>query len=429
MTVLVIKHWACSVGSGVGDDAGTPRLSPGKVTPMTLRKKSSLAAGLMACALGLGVTQLAAAPSQAVPTSSQGYTQADEALARHLGVSTERAHQIFEHERGLSAAAFTLQRNLSGAETAGAWIEGDALVVGVTTDAAAHSVRATGAQPRRVARSQDQLDALSRKLTDLARTAPGFVSWGPDIEKNTVTVSVAAGSADAATQRAVAQARKLGASVTESAAVPQAAASMVGGEEYSFLENGARYVCSVGFAARDSSGRNAMVSAGHCAVGNSDFTFKGSPLGTVIGARFPGNDYAAFRLDSSVTPAASVSTWNGSTVAVSGSQEAAIGAQVCKSGRTTGWTCGTVTAKNRSVSYGSDGTVTGLTVYNACVEGGDSGGSNISGTQAQGVTSGAGMYKSGDRNVCGDKVGQPNESYFQPVNPILSAYGLTLLTR
>lgn len=393
---------------------------------MTLRKKSSLAAGLLACALGFGVTQLAAAPSQAVPSYGPGYSQADEALGRHLGVSTERAHQIFEHERGLSAAALTLQKNLSGAQTAGAWIDGDALVVGVTSDAAAQNVRAAGAQPRRVARSQDQLDALSRKLTDLARTAPGFVSWGPDVEKNTVTVSVAAGSTDVATQRAVAQARKLGATVTETGGVPRATASMVGGEEYSFLENGAAYVCSVGFTARDGSGRNAMVSAGHCVVGNSNFTFKGSTLGTVIGAKFPGNDYSAFRLDSSVTPAASVSTWNGSTVAVSGSQESAVGAQVCKSGRTTGWTCGTITSKNQTVRYDDGSVINGLVQHSACVQGGDSGGSNISGSQAQGVTSGASTYSGGS---CGSKVGQPTISWYQPVNPILSAYGLTLQTR
>jgi hypothetical protein len=52
-----------------------------------------------------------------------------------------------------------------------------------------------------------------------------------------------------------------------------------------------------------------------------------------------------------------------------------------------------------------------------CAEGGDSGGSFITGDQAQGVTSGGyGNCSSGGR------------TWFQPINEILRAYGLTLLT-
>ncbi|HTJ32155.1 MAG TPA: carbohydrate-binding protein [Dactylosporangium sp.] len=65
----------------------------------------------------------------------------------------------------------------------------------------------------------------------------------------------------------------------------------------------------------------------------------------------------------------------------------------------------------------SQGTVTGLVRSNACAEPGDSGGSWLSGSQAQGVTSGgSGNCTSG------------GTMYYQPVNEILQAYGLTLLT-
>jgi streptogrisin C len=75
-----------------------------------------------------------------------------------------------------------------------------------------------------------------------------------------------------------------------------------------------------------------------------------------------------------------------------------------------------VQAKNSTVNY-PQGTVTGLTRTNACAEPGDSGGSWLSGAQAQGVTSGgSGNCTSG------------GTTYFQPVNEILSAYGLTLTT-
>ena len=59
----------------------------------------------------------------------------------------------------------------------------------------------------------------------------------------------------------------------------------------------------------------------------------------------------------------------------------------------------------------------GLSRSNACAEPGDSGGSWISGNQAQGVTSGGtGNCTSG------------GTMWFQPVNPILQRYGLSLTT-
>lgn len=48
------------------------------------------------------------------------------------------------------------------------------------------------------------------------------------------------------------------------------------------------------------------------------------------------------------------------------------------------------------------------------------------GNLAQGVTSGGAGY--GSNGVCGQKVGQPNIAYFQPIGEILSVYGLTLKT-
>ena len=59
-----------------------------------------------------------------------------------------------------------------------------------------------------------------------------------------------------------------------------------------------------------------------------------------------------------------------------------------------------------------EGSVSGLTATDALCQPGDSGGAFISDGQAQGVVSG------GNTATC----------YFQPVNPILSAYGLSLVT-
>ncbi len=99
-----------------------------------------------------------------------------------------------------------------------------------------------------------------------------------------------------------------------------------------------------------------------------------------------------------------------------GSAEAPVGASICRSGSTSHWHCGTVLAKNETVNY-SQGAVHQMTKTSVCAEGGDSGGSFISGDQAQGVTSGG----------WGDCSGG-GETWYQPINEILNHYGLTLRT-
>jgi streptogrisin C len=81
--------------------------------------------------------------------------------------------------------------------------------------------------------------------------------------------------------------------------------------------------------------------------------------------------------------------------------------------------CGTIEALNTSVTY-PEGTIGGLTRVKVCAEGGDSGGSFISGDQAQGVLSG-GTYS------CKGGQAKLATSYFQPIGEILSG-GLTLKT-
>jgi hypothetical protein len=172
--------------------------------------------------------------------------------------------------------------------------------------------------------------------------------------------------------------------------------------------------CSVGFSVA-----GGFVTAGHCGgVGTTTRGVNQVAQGTVRGSTFPTRDYGWVQVNSDWTPTPLVNRYSGSqTVTVTGSQEAPVGASVCRSGSTTGWRCGTILAKNATVNY-PQGTVFGLTRTSACAEGGDSGGSFLSGTQAQGVTSGGSATCSGTNSV----------TYFQPLLPILSAYGLTLVT-
>jgi streptogrisin C len=190
---------------------------------------------------------------------------------------------------------------------------------------------------------------------------------------------------------------------------PRPLADVRGGDQY--VINGTA-LCSVGFSVV-----GGFVTAGHCGgVGSSTAGYNGAAQGTVRGSTFPGNDYAWVQVNGGWTPQPWVNNYSGGNVGVAGSQEAGIGASVCRSGRTTGWRCGTIQAKNATVNY-PQGAVYGLTQSNACAEGGDSGGSWISGDQAQGTTSGgSGNCSSG------------GTMFFQPVNATLARFGLSLVT-
>jgi streptogrisin C len=138
--------------------------------------------------------------------------------------------------------------------------------------------------------------------------------------------------------------------------------------------------------------------------------------GVIRGSTFPGNDWAWIETNAQWNTIGVVNNYSGGTVAVAGSQVASVGSSICRSGRTTGWRCGVIQAQNVTINY-ADGPVYYATQTTTCAEGGDSGGSFISGNQAQGVTSGgSGNCTSG------------GTTFFQPINPILSTFGLTLKT-
>jgi len=195
--------------------------------------------------------------------------------------------------------------------------------------------------------------------------------------------------------------------------------------------DGYLYACSIGFNVSQGS-TPGYVSAGHCGDAGEPVYLEGSAgtgpqwtigpkVGTFSASSFPqpgqtGNDWSWIRVDAGNTLSPTVYGWGKGDVTVRGSTEAAIGSSICRSGRTTGWRCGTIQAKNVTVNY-AQGAVYGLTQTNACCEGGDSGGAWISGNQAQGVTSGGtGNCSSG------------GTMWFQPVNEILSVFGLSLTT-
>ncbi|MET0414986.1 MAG: S1 family peptidase [Actinoplanes sp.] len=373
-------------------------------------KIRTIASAAAATLLSAGMVSAAATPAVAVPQTAPDGISAEmfSALQRDLKLSPAEARTRLTLDDQATRTEQKLRADL-GARFGGAWLNADAgqVVVAVTDAAAADAVRAQGATAKVVARSEAQLNAAKNKLDTTAAPA-GVTGWYVDLATNAIVVEALPSAAGAARKFATAAGAGV-AQVRQVAEAPRTFYDVRGGD--AFYMGGGR--CSVGFSVT-----TGFVTAGHC--GTTGTAAQGSnqvAMGTFAGSSFPSDDYAYVRTNTNWVPRGVVNRYSGSTtVAVRGSQEAAVGASICRSGSTTGWRCGTVQAKNQTIRY-AEGSVSGLTRTNACAEPGDSGGSWLSGNQAQGVTSGG----SGNCSTGGT-------TYFQPVNEILSRYGLTLVT-
>ena len=325
------------------------------------------------------------------------------AMERDLGLTTAQAVTRLKIDESLSEKQHTIIKALDKGY-AGAWVDGTELFVAVTDKAGAAEVRAAGANAVTVDKSLSQLERLATKAYRAAPAAKVAATY-VDVESNSVVMEVAKGAKGAVAAAVLRAGLSAGSvSLVEVAEMPRTLINVVGGNAYYI--GGSR--CSVGFSAT-----GGFVTAGHC---GSRGATTSQPSGTFQVSSFPGNDYAYVNVGSDDTPIGAVNNYSGGTVNVAGSSAAAVGATVCRSGSTTGWHCGTIQALNTSVTY-SQGTVSGLIRTNVCAEPGDSGGSLLAGTQAQGMTSGgSGNCSSG------------GTTYFQPVNEALSAASVTLIT-
>ena len=289
----------------------------------------------------------------------------------------------------------------------------------------------SGVQVKLVDDSVAELEAITAQLDQLAAesAAAGVQGWHVDVPRNTVVVTVTKGASDADTTAIIKSARSFGDSVRierkPASQAPEATAYLAGG--FQFLQpNG--YSCSVGFNTLDANNYNVVLTAGHCTKQSGWYSRNGYRVGRARTADFPADDFGTIwnEYPTYWQPSPSVYRYDtGTYVRLAGQWNTPpVGATVCKSGRTTGYTCGKITALNQTVKY-PEGYLYGLVRHNACVEGGDSGGANISaGAYALGVTSGAALPASGK---CLAKQGQPNVSWYQPVGEALTRNGLRLV--
>lgn len=386
---------------------------------MDLRTASRLAAVALSASLVAALTLPGSATAASESTADAGGSsdmlsvappEMLVAMQRDLDLSPTEAVERLANDEEAGHTERKLRQQLAG-HFGGAWLTDDQrLIVAVTDVRQARQIHATGARPWVVSHSENDLDSTKSALDEIDSPPADAVSgWYVDVTTNTVVVQAQPSEIETAVEFVDASGVDPAmVRIEESTDAPELYYDIRGGDAY--YPGSSR--CSIGFAVT-----RGFVTAGHCgSAGTSTRGHNQVAQGVIRGSVFPGSDMAWVETNSSWTSQPWVNRYSGNIV-VNGSQEASIGAAVCRSGSTTGYRCGTITAKNQTVNY-SQGSVRGLTRTSACAEPGDSGGSFIaSGINAQGVTSGG----SGNCTFGGT-------TFFQPVNPILSRYNLTLVT-
>jgi streptogrisin C len=152
-------------------------------------------------------------------------------------------------------------------------------------------------------------------------------------------------------------------------------------------------------------------------VGAATYTVDGVRNGTVVSVASPYEGSLTFiRTANGFAPRPYVRSGS-ALLPVRGAAQAAIGAQVCRHGTTTGTRCGYVTGRNLTLNFGDGTRITGVTRATVCTEVGDRIGPFLAGDQAQGLL----LAAQGNCTAGGT-------SYYLPIGPQLARLGFTLLT-
>jgi streptogrisin C len=343
-------------------------------------------------------------------------TPLDPPMRRDVQLTAQEAKARARTEAPLSKTVSTMRRNLGNAY-AGAWYDASKqkLMVGIIDRAYVGMVREAGAEPRLVKNNMAGLTGAKSRIDRMGGSAPSaIVAWYVDQPTNTVVIEAKKDpAADSFIERAKGNGDLVRVEwVTKGA---QTFADVIGGR--GFTVGDAR--CSVGFSANGVNGTKHIVTAGHCTEPGGVVLTDGIELGRINGSTFDTDgDFGLIDLtDPDAVATAFVDTRDGGPITVTGTEPAPIGASVCRSGQTTGFACGEITAVDETVNYGGGKIVRGLTRTSICAEPGDSGGPFLSGTQAQGVASGG----------IGDCTNN-GTTFFQPINEAATKLGVTVIT-
>lgn len=360
------------------------------------------------------------------------------AISRDLGLSADEVKTVSVQQERAIALDEQLSKEL-GDGIAGTYfdIKSGQLVVNVADRSLLEKVKSAGATPRLVSNNLKQLGIALQELggpdtvvgdkREVVKSQSQFAALGIDPISNTVKITATKEQAGAA-REAIAKYGDL-VSVETIDTLPEPAANfMDGGDGYNSNN------CSAGFNLRNTStGAKFLLTAGHCLDdGQLVFGQGGVFFGTTLESWFPTYDDAIVRNQNTgywiQGPWFDSNPSNGAFHSFSGMTDAPVGTIVCKAGIKTKFTCGIITAKNEDVTYSSGEKVFDMTRHSACVEPGDSGGSNLSYIggkfRAEGVTSGARMRRdSAGVRRCLSKFGETNVSWYFPVVDSMAYYG------
>ncbi|GAA2239718.1 hypothetical protein GCM10010401_10290 [Rarobacter faecitabidus] len=332
-----------------------------------------------------------------------------QAIMRDLKLTKKQALARIKLEKKAVKQEKKLKKKL-GNKFAGLWISknGKKIVVGVTTKKAAKVAKKAGAKPKIVRKSLKSLAKQEKKFTRAnAAKASGVSSWWIDPTTNKLVLQ-------ATSKKAANRALKTAGIATKDATVEINSSSYTAYRDY--WGGDPLMGCTIAFAVE-----GGLLTAGHCIPAGSsnhglDTKMNNTRIGTVQAYQYGGGIDAAYaRNEGGWVGKGRVTHWNGGGgVDIKGSNEAPVGSHVCKSGMTTKWTCGYVTARNANTYVSGQLVVTVNT--NVCSAPGDSGGALVWNDQAQGILSGG----SGSGSNC--------STVFQPINTILQKWNLRLTT-
>lgn len=305
---------------------------------------------------------------------------------------------------------------------------GDLVVQAEPGSASAAAAQAAGATVRDPAYGEARLSAIQDALS--RQSLQGVAKIGVDLEHDRVVVTRSGALAPALDKAIRAQGKAV---VVRQGPAYEAQATVRGGDKITI--DGGGY-CSAGFPGHDRAGALVMVWVGHCVEDASSFT---NSAGTRIGTygdgdffSYDGRDdydtgYVRIDAEDSITVDANQYGTGYDLDASRGSAKPPVGTEVCRTGATSGITCGEILSYDNTVTYVDKqrrtvARVRGLAETTACTAGGDSGGAYSAGGYGIGLTSGGPIDQ-----TCGFNGGflDGTSSLVQPVNDVLSRYGLT----
>jgi streptogrisin D len=366
------------------------------------------------------------------------------ALAQTLGITPDQAVKRLKEQDVNADKAASIDAKL-GNQGAGSYLDptSGSVQTNVLTTQAATTAKAEGATPHLVTTPVTDLDAIQAKLDDSADSAPQGSSWAVDVVNDKVSVLVAPKTPQATVDAFLTKAGVTGKEVSAVAVKETGAAlktrGLIGGDSLNIYSGGVfEGWCSAGFLATTTKKKRVLLTAGHCTQLGTDFRRNADHrrVGHVVAHQFGPADWAEVSVDHPTAwhpTGAYVNRYTKkfSVVSIKGDKVAPVNAWICKSGQTSHWTCGRVLYRNWSGTIVDDFNhyhhLKGLTATSLCTLPGDSGGSVIWNSQAQGLIS------AGDSSVTSCKGGKlpagALPTVIQPIAPVLKANHLSLLTR